>query len=104
MKLPKCKDCGACCWHGPLWVEVSKKDAEKIPSHLLVIGDVELHAMDTNYTTDGKPVCAALVGELGKKAFCSIYRNRPTICRKVKKGSPICMYMLGLHKINIGLL
>ena len=100
MKLPKCQDCGACCacdWDSK-WVEVTERDAKRITSSLLQLGDIEEYAMRQ---TLGNSRCAALVGEIGKATHCSIYSVRPAICRQVTRGGPICLYMLGYHRVNI---
>jgi Fe-S-cluster containining protein len=101
MKIPKCKSCGACCCHpdDPKWVEVTVQDSLRIPKEIpLNEGDIATFSMP--YLRGS---CLCLEGDIGKKCFCSIYAKRPSICRKVKRGSPICLYMMGYHKIDIGL-
>ncbi len=35
--------------------------------------------------------CAALVGEIGTRAGCSVYKNRPLVCREFQPGSEDCI-------------
>jgi len=81
-----CTSCGACCTNpDPKWVEVTNSDAEHISPDMLQQGDILPYAMKM---TDG--ICCALEGILGAEVRCSIYPNRPTICRVVQIGDHIC--------------
>ena len=35
--------------------------------------------------------CSALLGELGNRAQCSVYENRPLVCREFQPGSEDCI-------------
>jgi len=35
--------------------------------------------------------CAALAGEVGSRAQCSVYENRPLVCREFQPGSEDCI-------------
>jgi Fe-S-cluster containining protein len=35
--------------------------------------------------------CSALVGKLGSRAQCSVYQNRPLVCREFQPGSEDCL-------------
>ncbi len=35
--------------------------------------------------------CTALVGEIGSRAVCSVYANRPLVCREFASGSEDCL-------------
>ena len=85
MDIPNCIDCGKCCCsNDPTWIEVSEKDAETINKDLLQAGDIEPYAMKM---VDGKCICL-----LDNK--CTIYPDRPTICRVFKRGSIACFKCL----------
>jgi len=95
-KIPECLDCGVCCEKEQKWVEVSQKDAERmgdLSKKLLTSGDIEPFAMKSDHM--GR--CLAQDSQ-GK---CSIYAKRPQVCRDVKRGSELCLYMLGWHRIDI---
>ena len=96
--IPDCIGCGACCSRGHQWVEVTVEDAVRLGGEILFTsGDIEPFAMRVK--PDGS--CVALAGKIGKDASCSLYDRRPDICRRVKRGSPICLYMLGWHHFRI---
>lgn len=80
-----CKGCGACCSHPKdnKWVEVSAEDAKLIDHNLLQPGDILEFAM----LQDEQGRCMALTAD----GICSIYLNRPAICREVQAGSVICV-------------
>lgn len=97
MNIPKdCTKCGACCAVLEKWAEVDQSD--KIPLELLQTGDVLPFAMKT-IGDDNR--CIALEGQINKDCKCTIYPNRPKVCRHVEPGSPICLYSLGWHKVNL---
>lgn len=100
MEIPDCINCGACCAKEPCWVEVSKEDFEYLANpELTTVGDIFPWSMKTK---GEQHQCIALHGNIGGYVFCSIYEKRPTICRTVQRGSEICIYMLGWHKIGRG--
>ncbi len=35
--------------------------------------------------------CAALAGELGRRAYCTVYAERPLVCREFQAGSEDCI-------------
>ncbi len=35
--------------------------------------------------------CAALAGEVGNRAHCRVYANRPLVCREFQAGSEDCL-------------
>jgi Fe-S-cluster containining protein len=35
--------------------------------------------------------CSALVGEIGSRAQCSVYENRPLVCREFQPGAEDCI-------------
>ena len=100
MQIPDCLECGACCAKEPCWVEVSQSDFEFLDDpELVTSGDILPWSMKTK---GEKFQCVALDGKVGEKVFCTIYEKRPMICRQVQRGSEICLYMLGWHKIGRG--
>lgn len=71
-----CLECGACCAH----YRVSFYWREEVPEHLTVDQSDFRKAMKG--TAEKSPrKCIALSGQIGKRASCTIYENRPTPCR-----------------------
>ena len=98
LTLPECVGCGACCSRGPYWVEVTVDDAVRLHDlSLFGEGDIEPFAMRVK--PDGS--CVALKGTIGKDASCAVYASRPEVCRRVQRGSPLCLYSLGWHRFHI---
>ena len=83
-----CKGCGACCINknDSKWVEVNLLDAINIPEKFLQKGDIERFAM--KQTEIGRCIC------LDNNNNCSIYEDRPSICRVVQKGDSVCLSSL----------
>jgi len=93
MKLPsKCETCGMCCInkHDSKWIEVSEEDAVFIEKKFLQAGDIKPFAMKQH--ENGRCVC------LDEHNRCSIYENRPKICRTVQMGDEICLKSLNAAK------
>jgi Fe-S-cluster containining protein len=89
MMLPtKCETCGACCINkfDDKWIEVSNEDALHIDKKHLQYGDIFPFAMKQD--EKGRCVC------LDKDNRCTIYENRPQICRTVQMGDEICIKSL----------
>jgi Fe-S-cluster containining protein len=86
--MEPCAGCGACCINhfDDKWIEVSKYDSELIFKHDLQKGDILPYAM--KQTKDGRCI------RLDRNNLCDMYDYRPTICRKVRKGSKICRQSL----------
>ncbi len=85
-----CLACGACCKVFAV-VEVTKKD--RIPLHLVM--DTELAYKTMRVKRDSfECVC------LGEGNICSIYENRPAVCRRFEVGSYLCR--LARWKMGLG--
>jgi Fe-S-cluster containining protein len=73
-----CDACGACCDHPEPWstIDLTLEDLARVPAEMTVPswGDWRKMARVGNR-------CVALVGTIGVDARCSIYEDRPQICR-----------------------
>jgi Fe-S-cluster containining protein len=79
-----CLACGACCAYLDSWpVFIGDGDGAGIPDELI---DFEHQRMLCHGNR-----CAALVGELGNRAACSVYAQRPLVCREFQAGSEDCV-------------
>ncbi|HET8942428.1 MAG TPA: YkgJ family cysteine cluster protein [Rudaea sp.] len=79
-----CLRCGACCAYFRVafhWSEAESFLGGVVPAELTVKLDPHRVAMrDTNRI---QPRCVALSGTVGKDASCSIYAQRPSVCREL---------------------
>ena len=96
-----CLSCGACCYGKRDYVQVFTHDAVRLgPARMeefvaLPIGEapasVGRAAEPVRFMkmTDGH--CKALCTTTPKRFECSVYENRPTLCRALEPGSGPCL-------------
>ena len=80
-----CQACGACCATSANWPRFSTEDDEalaRIPLQLV-------NARGSGMRCDGHR-CAALKGKVGEATSCSIYAERPEVCRTCMPGDDEC--------------
>jgi len=79
-----CLRCGACCAYSATWPAlIGDGDGADIPDDLI---DPDRGQMLCHGNR-----CAALAGEIGIQAQCSVYANRPLVCREFQAGSVDCL-------------
>ncbi len=80
-----CAKCGACC--EGLDVDLVWSD-QSVPEDMTerTTDNIDLFKMRQN--KDGS--CVALCGNIGKSVSCSIYENRPSVCREFEPGNLQC--------------
>ena len=79
-----CRDCGACCAYSESWPAfIGDGDGAGIPDELI--------DFDRGRMLCHGDRCSALVGEVGRQAKCSVYTNRPLVCREFQAGSEDCV-------------
>jgi uncharacterized protein len=79
-----CLACGACCAYSESWPAfIGDGDSAGIPDDLIDFdhGRMLCHGQR----------CAALRGTLGIDSHCSVYANRPLVCREFQAGSDDCI-------------
>jgi len=98
LMIHPCLRCGACCasfrvaFH---WSETDAFPGGGVPEAFAVKLDPHRVAM-RGTLGDGAIRCTALQGTVGKDTSCSIYAQRPSVCREMKAsweqgvGSPQC--------------
>ena len=99
----KCQSCGLCCCH-PLTKadgvvttdsEMTYYSTESV-TYRWWHGE-EITDTQTGFwmrrTSDEK--CIALEGTLGQDVRCSIYDDRPSVCRQFEAGSEACIHLRG---------
>lgn len=91
-----CQTCGACCN-----TEVRLERGDRVPRVLVAPGG----RMASLFTPAGHPTgyrCAALRGDVGTCVSCSIYQDRPAICRRVHVGDTMCLSARALFNLPGG--
>lgn len=92
-QTPDCVSCGGCCAWSETWpVFIGDGDGQGIPEDVI---DFEHRRMLSHGNR-----CAALEGQLGRRVSCSVYANRPLVCREFQAGSEDCLMVresLGLE-------
>lgn len=105
-----CESCGACCSYGVpylaaseayrYYVEVTKGDHDRLEAagkvRLIVLNEnprelAHGHMRMTKPNREIPSQCAALEGEIAKMVTCSIYKDRPNVCRDFEVGSTECL-------------
>ena len=81
---PDCVTCGACCAWSETWpVLIGERDGEGIPDDLIDADNRRMQSYGHR--------CAALDGKIGCQVACSVYANRPLVCREFQAGSEDCL-------------
>lgn len=97
--VPDCLICGACCaspFVGQGYIRLSPEEETRLARQGLPVLEVVPNADDrivllgTKDNAERIHVCAALTGKIGKQVACSIYEERPVLCRQFEAGSPEC--------------
>jgi len=52
--------------------------------------DGRIVLLGTRINKQGRRVCRALEGKVGRHVECAIYESRPGLCREFEAGSPEC--------------
>ena len=90
-----CIACGACCAYSASWPAfIGAGDGEGIPDELI---DFDHERMLCHGDR-----CAALVGDIGNRAVCSVYAFRPLVCREFQSGSEDCIMVRRAFKLDPG--
>jgi Fe-S-cluster containining protein len=100
-----CCQCGACCsspWEGAGYVRLYDLDLSRLQSRDLPVvyleqpGDGDqvetLTLLGTRLDDQGFRVCAAFRGSVGQACACTIYADRPSLCRQFEAGSALCRH------------
>ncbi len=79
-----CLDCGACCTYFKIDFPESelKSHGGQVPDEYAVRSSPQNFVMKGREVFNKGGWCQSLTGEIGKNVFCTIYENRPSVCRK----------------------
>lgn len=90
---PDCISCGACC-NKPLLVPAFRGDIPVLDAYIEVTvrGNTGADVVIDRFIAKDKETanCVNLTGELGREVGCSIYIDRPKVCRDFEAGSDRC--------------
>jgi uncharacterized protein len=99
----ECCRCGACCcspWQGEGYVRLYEPDSARLRRFALPVVTLlqpgeggqmeELLLLATRRDLEGTRVCIAFAGKVGEACGCSIYEDRPLLCRKFQVGDTLC--------------
>ena len=95
LAVPACQDCGACC--AVYEVDIEETDWQRLPHprrNLLAkhtgAGGYPYEMRRDVTRRDGGGRCRALAGTVGQSVRCSVYHERPDVCREFKRGGWQC--------------
>ncbi len=89
-----CQSCGACCATSSLWPRFTTED----DAALAAIPAALVNAGGSGMACNGSR-CKALAGTLGTWTSCTIYSDRPLVCRACEPGDPECITARRLNGI-----
>lgn len=87
-----CQSCGACCAYSANWPRFSTESDEalaRIPEGLVDPSLARMRCVDNR--------CAALAGDVGVHTACTIYADRPDVCRACEVGDDACRMARARH-------
>lgn len=71
---------------------IGDRDGEGIPEDLIDFANRRMQSYGNR--------CAALEGEIGCRVECSVYENRPLVCREFQAGSEDCKMVRRLFRLD----
>lgn len=85
--FPECQDCGACCSYFKVYFrEEDNPNYKKLGDKIFFVSKDKIFMKGRETFKGGK--CVALEGEVGKHVSCSVYEDRPDVCRKFDRVLP----------------
>ncbi|MDT9000656.1 YkgJ family cysteine cluster protein [Paucibacter sp. APW11] len=84
-----CTRCGACCAQYRVsfyWAEAAARGLDEALTESL---NPWLSCMKG--TSSKQPRCVALAGTIGEQVACTVYEQRPEVCRELQAGQPQCL-------------
>lgn len=96
--MTECNQCGACCVSHNEKIQyrvalTDQSDIDRLPDRAkawVFMSPEAGKALRTKTDEDGFRVCMGLEGKIGGSPVCSIYENRPKLCRNFATGSKNC--------------
>lgn len=99
--IPDCITCGACCVYG-LVIPINRREPEPLKRYVEVAldeaPDVVIERAFERAEGDGR--CVNMAGEVGVEIGCTVYPDRPQICRDFDAGSDRCFGYRRMYGID----
>lgn len=99
--IPECVPCGACCVYG-LVIPINRRDPEPLRRYIEVTLDeapeVVVERAFERDERDGR--CVNMAGDVGVEIGCTVYPDRPQICRDFDAGSDRCLGYRRMYGID----
>lgn len=99
--VPDCIPCGACCVYG-LVIPINRREPEPLECYIEVMlddaPDVVIERVFERDERDGR--CVNMAGEVGVEIGCTVYNDRPQICRDFDAGSDRCFGYRRMYGID----
>ena len=99
--IPDCVTCGACCVYG-LVIPINRRDPEPLQRYVEVTldeaPDIVIERAFERSESDGR--CVNMAGEVGIEIGCTVYPDRPQICRDFDAGSDRCFGYRRMYGID----
>ena len=99
--VPDCIPCGACCVYG-LVIPINRREPEPLRRYIEVTldeaPDVVIERAFERDEADGR--CVNMAGEVGVEIGCTVYPDRPQICRDFDAGSDRCFGYRRMYGID----
>jgi uncharacterized protein len=99
--IPDCVVCGACCVYG-LVIPISRREPEPLSRYIEITLDdapeVVIERAFERDAADGR--CVNMAGEVGVEIGCTVYLDRPQICRDFDAGSDRCFGYRRMYGID----
>ena len=96
-KTADCRACGACCSFSRDWPRFTLED----DADLDLIPEELVNETLSGMRCDGDR-CSALMGEAGLSTSCSIYNQRPHVCRACEPGDEACRIARRRFHLDVG--
>lgn len=88
--VPDCTSCGLCCAAG--WVVDAYPYG--VPSNMMEMGPDPTAPAEYIMRQTPEGHCVAFKGEPGHSCRCTVYEDRPKVCREFKPGCVLCLDIL----------
>lgn len=99
--IPDCIPCGACCVYG-LVIPINRREPEPLQRYIEVTLDdapeIVIERVFERDPVDGR--CVNMAGEVGVEIGCTVYPDRPQICRDFDAGSDRCFGYRRMYGID----
>jgi Fe-S-cluster containining protein len=98
--IPDCIPCGACCIYG-LVIPINRREPEPLQRYLeITLDDADDVVIERVFERGADGRCINLDGVVGQKIGCSVYPDRPQICRDFDAGSDRCFGYRRMYGID----